>query len=65
MAAAAKNLDIDKDIFYQKVDELFYNKYPELKGRTLTEKPEDAAIREKWYRVAEDLLDRLEKGERL
>lgn len=60
-----KNLDIEKDIFYQKVDELFYNKYPELKGRTLTEKPEDAAIREKWYRVAEDLLDRLERGERL
>ncbi|MCU0545931.1 MAG: serine/threonine protein kinase [Oscillatoriaceae cyanobacterium Prado104] len=60
-----KNLDIDRDIFYQKVDELFYNKYPELQGRSLTEQPEDAAIREKWYKVAEDLLDRLEKGERL
>ncbi|MGL5065470.1 MAG: protein kinase domain-containing protein [Microcoleus sp.] len=60
-----KNLDVDRDVFYQKVDELFYNKYPELKGRTLTEKPEDAAIREKWYRVAEDLLDRLERGEQL
>ncbi len=39
-----KNLNIDQYIFYQKVDELFYNKYPELKGRTLTEKPEDAEI---------------------
>lgn len=57
-----KNLNIDRDVFYQKVDELFYNKYPELKGRTLTEKPEDAEIRQKWYRVAEDLLDKLEKG---
>jgi serine/threonine-protein kinase len=57
-----KNLNIDKDIFYQKVDELYYNKYPELKDRSLTEKPEDAEIRRKWYEVAEDLLDKLEKG---
>ncbi|MEO9127184.1 MAG: serine/threonine protein kinase, partial [Microcoleus sp.] len=60
-----KNLNIDKDIFYQKVDELFYNKYPELKGRSLTEKPEDAEIRQNWCQVAEDLLDRLEKGGQL
>ncbi|MEG4327703.1 serine/threonine-protein kinase [Microcoleus sp. herbarium5] len=57
-----KNLNINQDIFYQKVDELYYNKYPELQGRSLTEKPEDAAIRRKWYEVAEDLLDKLEKG---
>ncbi|MEG5160320.1 serine/threonine-protein kinase [Microcoleus sp. AT3-A2] len=60
-----KNLNINQDIFYQKVDELYYNKYPEFQGRTLTEKPEDAEIRRKWYEVAEDLLDKLEKGERL
>jgi serine/threonine protein kinase len=59
-----KNLNIDKEIFYQKVDELFYNKYPELQGRSLTDKPEDAGIREKWCQVAEDFLDRLEKGEK-
>ena len=57
-----KTLNIDKDIFYQKVDELYYNKYPELKGRSLTEKPEDAEIRRKWCEVAEDFLDKLEKG---
>ncbi|MEG4092850.1 serine/threonine protein kinase, partial [Microcoleus sp. Pol12B4] len=57
-----KNLNINQDIFYQKVDELYYNKYPEFQGRTLTEKPEDAEIRQKWYEVAEDLLDKLEKG---
>jgi len=28
----------------------------------LTEKPQDAEIRRKWYEVAEDLLDKLEKG---
>ena len=57
-----KNLNLDQYIFYQKVDELFYNKYPELKGRTLTENPEDAEIRKKWCEVAEDLLEKLEKG---
>ncbi|MCC3424100.1 MAG: serine/threonine protein kinase [Microcoleus sp. PH2017_29_MFU_D_A] len=60
-----KNLNIDPDIFYQKVDELFYNKYPELQGRTLTDKPEDAEIRQKWCEVAEDFLDNLEKGGQL
>ncbi|MCW6053324.1 serine/threonine protein kinase [Lyngbya sp. CCAP 1446/10] len=58
-----KNLNIEPDIFYQKVDELFYNKYPELQGRSLTDKPEDTEIRKKWYQVAEDFLDRSEKGE--
>ncbi|MEG5138798.1 MULTISPECIES: serine/threonine-protein kinase [unclassified Microcoleus] len=60
-----KNLNIEPDIFYQKVDELFYNKYPELQGRSLTDKPEDAEIRKKWYQVAEDFLDKSEKGEQL
>ncbi len=57
-----KNLNIEQDIFYNQVDELFYNKYPELQGRTLTDKPEDAPIRQKWCKVAEDFLDDLEKG---
>jgi len=57
-----KNLNIEQDIFYQKVDKLYYSKYPELKGRSLTEKPEDAEIRQKWCEVAEDFLDNLEKG---
>jgi serine/threonine-protein kinase len=60
-----KNLNINQDLFYQKVDELYYNKYPEFQGRILTEKPEDAEIRRKWYEVAEDLLDTLEKGGQL
>ena len=59
-----KNLNIDKEIFYQKVDELFYNKYPELQGRSLTDRPEDAGIRQKWCQVAEDFLDKLEKGQK-
>jgi len=47
--------------FYPRVDRLFYAKYPELKGRSLTEKPEDAKYRQRWCDIAEDLLDKLEK----
>ncbi|MBW4495668.1 MAG: protein kinase [Oscillatoria princeps RMCB-10] len=58
-----KKLKIDRAVFYPKVDELFYRRHPELKGRPLSEKPEDARLREEWMRVAEDLLDRLERGQ--
>lgn len=47
--------------FYPRVDRLFYAKYPELKGRSLTEKPEDAKYRQRWCDIAEDLLEKLEK----
>jgi serine/threonine-protein kinase len=58
-----KKLKIDKAVFYPKVDKLFYAKHPELKGRALSDKPEDARLREDWMQVAEDLLDRLERGQ--
>lgn len=47
--------------FYTQVDRQFYTKYPELKRRALTEKSEDAKYRQRWYDIAEDLLDKLEK----
>ncbi|WP_017718017.1 serine/threonine-protein kinase [Kamptonema formosum] len=58
-----KKLKIDRAVFYPKVDELFYRRHPELKGRALSDKPEDTRLREEWMRVAEDLLDRLERGQ--
>lgn len=42
--------------FNEEVNKRFYAKYPELRGRLLTAKPEDAPLREKWYQIAEDLL---------
>ncbi|MGK7901242.1 MAG: protein kinase [Hormoscilla sp.] len=60
-----QNLKIDPSLFYQQVDNLFYGQYPELKGRQLTEKPADAQLRSQWYQLADELLDRLEKGESL
>ncbi|MBO1352180.1 MAG: hypothetical protein EBE86_034660 [Hormoscilla sp. GUM202] len=60
-----QNLKIDPSLFYQQVDNLFYGQYPEAKGRQLTEKPADAQLRSQWYQLADELLDRLEKGESL
>jgi len=57
-----QELNIDEAAFYQKVDELFYAQYPVTKDRPLTEKHEDAVLRSQWYRIAEELLDKIEQG---
>jgi serine/threonine-protein kinase len=53
-------LNIPGAEFHRRVDRMFYVKYPNLK-RQLTNKPEDEPLREEWYRMAEELLDRMEK----
>ena len=50
-------LDLDSSLFYQKVDRAFYAQNPEVKGRLLTNKPEDAPLRQQWYQIAEELLE--------
>ncbi|HAZ48077.1 MAG TPA: serine/threonine protein kinase [Cyanobacteria bacterium UBA11371] len=57
-------LGIPEVEFNSKVDALFYRKYPQLKRRSLTGKPEDANYRQRWRETASALLDRLENGER-
>ncbi|MEG5039136.1 MULTISPECIES: serine/threonine-protein kinase [unclassified Microcoleus] len=42
------------------VDETFYAKYPELGGRLLKEGEEDRQWRERWQKIGEELLDKLE-----
>jgi serine/threonine-protein kinase len=49
-------LGVNEASFYAQVDQLFYAKHPELKGRQLTSEPEDTALREEWYKIAEKLL---------
>ncbi|MBD1905300.1 serine/threonine protein kinase [Funiculus sociatus GB2-A5] len=58
-------LKISETVFIRQVDEIFYQKYPELKQRTLTTKPEDARFRIDWYQIADDELNKLEKGAQL
>ena len=55
-------LKIDAVTFNKKVDELFHKQHPELKGRSLTNKQDDAAMRDDWSEIAEKLLDKLERG---
>ncbi|NEN97128.1 MAG: hypothetical protein F6K50_16795 [Moorea sp. SIO3I7] len=55
------DLNIDPGTFYQKVDQFFYSTYPQLKGKTLSDKQEDVQFRAAWYQIAEDLLDNLEQ----
>ncbi|MEG4093021.1 serine/threonine-protein kinase [Microcoleus sp. Pol12B4] len=42
------------------VDETFYAKYPELGGRLLKEGEEDRQWRERWQKIGDELLDKLE-----
>jgi len=54
-------LGISEAAFYRRVDQLFYAKYPQFKGRALSNEPKDAKFRDLWCDIAEDLLDNLEK----
>ena len=52
-----KALNLNSSNFYNRVDRVFYQKYPELKGVQLTEKLEHRQYREKWYQIANKLLE--------
>ncbi|MEH2282392.1 MAG: serine/threonine-protein kinase [Nostoc sp.] len=57
-----QELEITEGFFIRTVDDLFYTKKPELKGHSLTSKPEDAGLRDEWSGLADDLLDKLEQA---
>lgn len=56
-----KALKINQASFNTQVDQLFYPKHPELNKRQLTSGLKDTALRDEWYNIAEELLDRLER----
>ena len=55
-----KALNLNSSNFYNRVDRIFYQNYPELKGVQLTEKLEHRQYREKWYQIANKLLEKQE-----
>ena len=57
-----QKLEIQELFFNRTVNQLFYTQNPEARGRTLTGSSEDEALRKKWYRIAQDLLDKLERA---
>jgi serine/threonine-protein kinase len=54
-------LDIRYNFYASLVNEEFWNRYPDRRGRTLTERPEDASLRAQWDAIASDLLSQLER----
>lgn len=57
-----QQLGIPAVFFTKLVDESFYTKRPELNRRTLTPNPEDAALRDEWYDVAENIVNKIEQA---
>ncbi|MEH2076378.1 MAG: serine/threonine-protein kinase [Nostoc sp.] len=57
-----QKLEITEGFFIPFVDDLFYTKKPELKGRSLTSKPEDTGLRDEWSGIADDLLNKIEQA---
>ena len=51
-----QTLGISEVAFNNQVNQKFYAKHPELNGRPLTNTPEDAGLREEWYKIAEEFL---------
>lgn len=58
-----QQLEIPSSFFNQTVNEIFYTKYPEARGRSLTGSSEDTALRKEWFDIAEDLLNKLEQAD--
>lgn len=56
-----KNLGIDYNYYTNLVNEEFWNKYPEERGRTLGTGPEDTKVRQQWDTVAADILTQLDQ----
>ncbi|MBD2346703.1 serine/threonine-protein kinase [Anabaena subtropica] len=57
-----QQLEIPERFFIQIADSLFYAQKPELKGRSLTSKPEDAALRDEWQAIAGEFLNKIEQA---
>lgn len=58
-----QQLGIPELFFNRTVNQIFYTQNPEARGRTLTGSSEDQALRKKWYGIAQDLLDKLDKAD--
>ncbi|KAB8335807.1 serine/threonine protein kinase [Scytonema tolypothrichoides VB-61278] len=57
-----QELEIPEVFFTKMVDQNFYTKNPQAKGRTLTGSSEDTALRKEWFAIAQDVLNQLERA---
>ncbi len=56
-------LGIKPRFFNSLVNDQFYAKHPEVRGLSLKNDPENADLRQEWYRSAEELLDQLQQAQ--
>ncbi|BAY13967.1 serine/threonine-protein kinase [Calothrix sp. NIES-2098] len=54
-----QQLGIDNNFYVNLVNQLFWEQNPSLKGRTLSDRPEDENLRAQWDRLAGEVLDKL------
>lgn len=54
-------LELNTSAFYKRVDTVFHQQYPELKGTQLTEQTEHQKYRQVWYQIATNLLNNQER----
>ena len=59
LKARREQLGIDYNFYIKLVNQRFWEKNPSLQGRTLSEEPQDADLREQWDRTASELLNKL------
>lgn len=57
-----QQLQIPEGFFIQTVDKIFYGRHPELNGRSLSSDSQDTALRQEWFRIAEELLNKIHQA---
>lgn len=55
-----EKMTVDGNFFVTLVDQIFYAQYPELGGKPLSKDAADLVWRERWYQIADNLLNKLE-----
>ncbi|MBW4665031.1 MAG: protein kinase [Chroococcus sp. CMT-3BRIN-NPC107] len=60
LIARRQNLGIDENYYFNVMNQLFWAKYPNLQGQKLTNNPADEDKRIEWYKIADELLTKLE-----
>ncbi|WP_392534075.1 protein kinase [Nostoc sp. C117] len=54
-----QQLGIDSNFYVNLVNQVFWDKNPSLRGRTLSNGPEDESLRAEWDKTASELLEKL------
>ena len=63
--AECRKLGIDYSDFIAEVNDRFYRKYPERRGRPLSQSQADERLRSEWHRIAQNLLNQKSAERRL